>query len=140
MSRVDPHGYGMPHHMCHYETNAVNSHKLDEGAWCGCCGKKAAHAHHEPPRGIGGGKSFLELGGKLLRPGLIALCAQCHDDRHFSDLRIEWVFDDGCADEWFSGWPLERGYFRPHDPILYEMGEWRFMRNGEIVRRVRGVA
>ena len=75
---------GMPHLGARYTGRGVNAYRLDEGAPCAFCGRPAAHAHHEPPKGTGGG--VLHLGTPHgvfdLRPALVALCPECHDARH----------------------------------------------------------
>lgn len=128
--------HGMPHHMAHYTGAGVNQCALDDGAWCACCGKRATEAHHEPPKGLGGGNSYRSLGGERIRPALIALCPECHAKRHSGMLRIEWEFDDQPSlDEWESGWPLAHGFI-PHDTMLYECGRWEFYENGKLKRTV----
>lgn len=129
--------HGMPHLGAHYETADVNSHTLDDGAYCAFCGARAVHAHHEPPKQMGGGNSYRELGGVEIRPALIALCAECHAARHSGRLRIEWVWlDVASMNEWNSGFPLENG-FVPHDLLLFEIGYWQFtsLTTTRIVRR-----
>lgn len=126
--------HGMPHFGCEYKNGKVNSHALLEGAYCAVCGKPAQHAHHEPPRGIGGGNSYRELSGVKLKPALIALCAHCHHDRHSAGLTIEWHWTDKPSEEeWESGWPLKVG-FPPHSELLYDLGRWEFYNNGELIQ------
>lgn len=141
--------YGVPHLGAHYETDNVNSHTLDEGAYCAVCGRPAAHAHHEPPKGIGAGSAYLTIEGNprhedgrcfvrtyRIRPSLIALCAQCHADRHSGLLAINWEFDDDWAQSWLDGALLDMG-IHPHSDELFDYGKWLFWRNGNLIREIR---
>lgn len=134
--------YGMPHLGAHYEGEGVNSHTVDYGASCAVCGKRAAHAHHEPPKGMGAGGAYLTIEGNprhedgrcfirryRVRPSLIALCAECHNDRHSGRLSCEWRFDEGWLQSWLDGELLDMG-INAHSDELYDYGRWVFERDG----------
>ena len=129
--------FGMPHVGCHYANLSVNSHKLDRGARCAVCGQIARHAHHEPQKGMGGTRGFL-LHEFALRPALLALCPQCHHDRHFSDLSFTWLWEDDESEaEWASGKLLRDG-FGPGSEELFSLGYWVVLRNHKPIGRIKG--
>lgn len=121
--------FGKPHFMASYSHG--DAHSLDPGASCAVCGRPAESAHHEPPKGFGGGRRTwamrTPMGTFVLRPALIALCGSgttgCHGKRHSGLLRIDWEWDDGRWEEaWWSGEMLSK--IEPHDPGIYEYGRW----------------
>lgn len=144
--------YGMPHLGAHYETNSVNSHRINSHAFCAVCGKRAAHAHHEPAKGMGAGKSIfridcmsdfdtnsdsISISTFVLMPALIALCPQCHADRHSFTLRFQWVFDnDNLTEQWLTGKLLKDG-IEPHSSLLYQYGHWCIYNGGILIKEVR---
>ena len=123
--------YGMPHIGAHYERDDVNSHRLDDGALCAVCGRRATQAHHCPPKSTG--RSVLmrtEWGQFVLKPALIALCAECHARVHRHEIEPRWIWnDDECLEEWAAGYLLSHGY-PAHSPRLNELGRWFFARMG----------
>lgn len=127
--------FGMPHVGCHYAGNSVNSHKLYRGTRCAVCGETASDAHHEPQKGMGGGKG-LPMHGYVLRPALLALCPQCHHDRHFGRLSFVWFWrDEETEIDWASGKLLRDG-FKPHDPELFRLGYWVALVDGKPIKRI----
>ncbi len=122
--------YGMPHIGARYRGADANTHRLDEGAVCSVCGRPASNAHHEPPKGTCPYFALqTEWGMFMLKPALIALCGSgttgCHGGRHQGLVTFRWEwFEDSSAEAWWSGWLLSHGY-EPHDPRLYELGQWR---------------
>ncbi len=130
--------YGMPHVGCWYTGFSVNSYERAYDARCVVCGKLAQHSHHEPQKGIGGGGKGFRLGGFTLRPALLALCADCHEDRHHAHISFDWKWDDLETEElWASGYLLENG-FEPHDEMLFMLGCWEVFRDGQPIKTIRG--
>lgn len=128
--------YGMPHIGCHYESSSVNSHKLNENALCAVCGAPAVHAHHEPPKGMGAGSAYFKIGEHKLRPSLIALCENCHYDRHSKGLKIRFKLnDDETTNRWLQGELLDKG-ITPHSPEIYEYGYWVIYDDGSISKEI----
>lgn len=146
--------YGMPNIGCHYTRDDVTATAPDD-TWvaCAACGRTATQCHHEPPRSKSGaidpetgrkknGALLLKtaMGQFVLKPSLIALCAECHARRHAGGMSIAWRFDDEeDEDRWVCGDLLAHG-IRPHDPILYLYGRWVFKdeRTGEEWERREG--
>lgn len=127
---------GMPHLGARYTGPGVNDYRLDDGAACAFCGRLAAHAHHEPPKGTGGGVLHLATpeGTFDLRPALIALCPECHESRHAKGgperLGIRWEWDDPIqAMRWWRGGMLAGGT-EPHSPDLFGSGRYALTRMG----------
>lgn len=121
--------YGMPHAGAEYVGDRTDRYRMEDGP-CVICGATAAHVHHEPPRGMGGG-GYLELGGFSLRPALLRLCPTCHGRRHDHRLEIDWEWNDPIFEEmWSTGWMLESGVVEPHDPELYRYGRWAVYLDG----------
>lgn len=122
---------GMPHMGARYLHELGDAHRLEEGMNCVCCRvNPATNAHHEPAKGMGGGKAIM-LHNKLLRPSLHALCGfgnagGCHGLRHSGDLKIRWVWDSQADKRaWWEG-ELFRIGIEPHDPILFDLGGWEY--------------
>lgn len=132
--------YGMPHIGARYTAGDANAYRLEQGAVCAFCGRPATNAHHEPPKGTCPYFALqTEWGLFVLKPALIALCGSgttgCHGARHGGRVKIAWEwFDDVNAEAWWSGWLLAHGYV-PHDPRLYDLGQWRITAGGETVTR-----
>lgn len=127
--------FGMPHIGCEYRGSGVNTLRIEEGARCAICGRRATNAHHEPPKGMGGRNSSFTLrtsrGLFTLKPAGFALCGSgttgCHYDRHRGLWLPEWFWDNSLVKEsWWSGYLLSRG-IKPHSPELYEYGCWKFL-------------
>ena len=123
--------FGMPHVGSRYRNANANSNRLLERAECAACGAPATNSHHEPPKGAGGRNRGFLLGGRILRPALIALCGSgttgCHGLRHSGRLRFRWVWDDEEAEaEWWAG---TLGV-EPHSDALYDFGHWEVSRDG----------
>lgn len=115
--------YGKPHIGAFYANGRMDSHKLEEGARCACCGKPATNAHHWPPRS----KGLFEHHGHILRPSLIALCGSgttgCHGAWHGARFKALWMWDTPkYAQEWLDGYMLDE--IEPHSPELYRYGCW----------------
>ena len=128
--------YGKPHIGCRYEVAefpdtrqgravAVNSHRLDEGALCACCGRPATNAHHWPPKR---NSPTFHLNGHCLRPALFAVCGSgttgCHNGWHAgARYRAIWKWD---ADEYFTAWWFDDlvGETGAHSNELYLYGCW----------------
>lgn len=132
--------FGMPHIGAYYLHDNADSNKLEHGAFCAVCGRPANNSHHEPPKGAGGRyrqfTMYSDWGMFILKPALVALCGSgttgCHGARHNGNFRIEWEwFDDTYAEQWWSGYLLSHGYV-PHDPKLYELGQWRITSGGGV--------
>lgn len=128
--------FGAPHVGAYYSGAGVNTHKLQDGARCAICGRKATNAHHAPAKGTAPYWGMqTDWGLFMLKPALIALCGSgtrgCHGDVHNgrASLRWEWA-DDEAAESWFSGRLLSHGY-EPHDARLLDMGRWTLTANGE---------
>ena len=100
---------GKPSIGAHYEREDYASHKLDEGARCVICGRKATDAHHVVPRSTL--RSFIvetPLGQFVTLSPLFALCRECHDGFHAqSRYRVRWEWKERrYADEWADGHTL----------------------------------
>lgn len=122
---------GMPHQGAYYLNQTGDAHKIENGMHCVSCRvEMASNAHHEPSKGMGGGKR-LTIYGKLLRPSLHALCgfgnsSGCHGLRHSGDLKIRWVWNDqDSMRAWWEGELFELG-IEPHDPRLFDYGGWEY--------------
>lgn len=135
--------FGMPHLGAHYFGDSVNRYRKDEGAVCAVCGKPAENVHHEPPKGAGGKYRQFTMWSKwgrfILKPALIAMCGSgttgCHGDRHGGRVSITWEwFDEADAERWWTGELLSHGYV-PHDPKLYDLGQWRIEAGGRSLTR-----
>lgn len=105
-------------------------HALLDGARCVLCGRRAANAHHCPPKGMGGGTFRLATprGEFALRPPLFAVCGSgnasgCHGLFHAGRAKARWVWDDPAFEAaWLDGSLLEgRG---PNSPGLYAFGRY----------------
>lgn len=127
---------GMPNLGARYTGPGVNDYQLDEWAVCAFCGRPAAHAHHEPPKGTGGGVLHLATpeGTFDLRPALIAMCPECHEARHAKGgderLRIRWEWDNPMlAMRWWKGGMLAE-LAEPHATELYAFGRYVLTRMG----------
>lgn len=122
--------YGMPHMGAHYKSDNVNSHRLDEGALCSVCGRMAQHAHHCPPKSKA--RSILlqsEWGQFVLKPALIAVCAECHARIHRHEIQPKWLWNnEEDARLWADGYLLAHGYCA-HSEKLNELGRWFFERH-----------
>ena len=139
---------GMPHLGARYTGPGVNAYRLDDGALCAFCGRPAAHAHHEPPKGTGGGVLHLATphGVFDLRPALVALCPECHEARHAKGgdgrLSVRWEWDTPLlAMAWWRGDVLAGGT-EPHSPELFGSGRYALYRMGyrvEVRRSGEGV-
>lgn len=117
--------YGLPHIQCHYENESVNSNKLNEGAWCMCCGKPATNAHHYPPKGTA---PVRHRNGYTLKPALFAVCGSgttgCHNDWHGgARFTANWEFYSEEEKElWEDGTYLD--LYGPHSDEMYNHGYW----------------
>lgn len=130
---------GMPHQGAYYLNDTGDAHKIEDGMHCVHCRiEMATNAHHEPAKGMGGGKA-ITLHGKLLRPSLHALCGfgnngGCHGLRHSGDLKIRWVWDsESNKRAWWEGELFAIGV-EPHDPVLFDFGRWEY----ESRKKIRG--
>lgn len=117
--------YGLPHIDCHYRGKSVNSHELDDGAMCVCCGLPATNAHHFPPKGTA---PVRHRNGYLLKPALFAVCGTgttgCHDGWHGgARYTARWLWDSAAYEEAWESGRLLRG-LGPHSPELYNFGCW----------------
>lgn len=127
--------FGMPHMGADYRNATGDAHKLESGLHCVRCRlNPAEQAHHEPPKGMGGAKRTFTLHGYQMRPALLALCAECHHERHQMMYTIRWKwFEPDYERMWWEGELFAEGYV-PHDPRLYDLGEWEF----EPRKKIRG--
>ena len=105
-----------------------DAHVLDPDAKCVVCGRLACNAHHEPPKGMGGGAFRLDTPNGPRIPPLLAVCGGgnacgCHAMLHKGIARVRWEWDS----ELFERHWLE-GRFRPewyrNDPVLFAMGRY----------------
>ena len=100
---------GKPSLGCHYEREDYRSHKLNEGARCVVCGRKATEAHHVVPRGHARGFTVNTPFGKfvVLTP-LFALCRECHDGFHGgARYQVKWAWKaPRYQEEWWAGHTL----------------------------------
>lgn len=125
--------YFAPHMGCSYRGLSVNSHHVKSGARCAACGDLATQAHHEPPRGLGGGKSNYK--GQM--PALIALCTGCHLERHSGLLRFEWnLYEPELAEEIITG----AIGAEPHSRDMFEFGYWNVIRDGKSYKEIMNYA
>ena len=111
-------------------TGKGDAHRLEVGAACCICGRPAANAHHEPPKGMGGGLFRMDTpkGQIALRPPLLAVCGfgntlGCHGQLHAHCVKVRWEWDKEIYERhWLEG------RFRPewyrNDPILFAMGRY----------------
>ncbi len=107
-----------------------DSHILDPDARCLVCGRLAANAHHEPPKGMGGGSFTLETprGFFALRPPLLAVCGLgnatgCHGGLHSGRIRARWEWDSEILErDWLEG--RMRPELYGNDPLLFSMGRY----------------
>lgn len=115
---------------------AGDSHVLDPEARCVVCGRLACNAHHEPPKGMGGGLFRMDTpkGQIALRPPLLAVCGfgntlGCHGQLHAHCVKVRWGWDKEIYERhWLEG------RFRPewyrNDPVLFAMGRYVIDFNG----------
>lgn len=119
---------GKPHIGARYLfSGRIDRYILEYNATCAVCGRPATNVHHQPFRSKGKG---IIIGGKLLRPSLIALCGSgttgCHGKVHNGKLKIRWVWiDESIAERWWDGSLFSR--FPPHSERVYEYGYWDFI-------------
>lgn len=107
-----------------------DAHVLDPDAKCVVCGRLACNAHHEPPKGIGGGAFRLDTpnGPRILRPPLLAVCGSgnacgCHAMLHKGIAKVRWEWDSEFFErEWLEG-RLAEGLYR-NDERLFAMGRY----------------
>lgn len=107
-----------------------DAHRLEAGARCFICGRPAANAHHEPPKGMGGGAFRLDTpnGPRILRPPLLAVCGSgnacgCHAMLHKGIAKVRWEWDSELFErEWLEGRLDEELY--ENDERLFAMGRY----------------
>lgn len=107
-----------------------DAHRLEGGARCCICGRPAANAHHEPPKGMGGGAFRLDTpnGPRILRPPLLAVCGGgnacgCHAMLHKGIAKVRWEWDSELFErEWLEG-RLDEELYR-NDERLFTMGRY----------------
>lgn len=122
--------FGKPHLGAHYERFDRHSQKVEDGAPCVCCGRRAENAHHACPLGSAGQLVLAsEWGSFVLLSALVAVCGSgtegCHDGFHGgARYEIEWVWDSWqAADMWWSGWLLSH-YCAAHSSRLFDLGHY----------------
>ena len=127
---------GKPHIGCHYEREDYRSHKLDEGARCALCGRKATDAHHIVPRSKARGFTVnTPIGKFVVMTPLFALCRSCHNDFHAGaryEVSWEWK-DEQYKEEWWNGHTLAHICW-PHFDFLWQEGRYvlRDKKTGEV--------
>lgn len=119
--------FGKPHIGAFYARKGDrHSQRVEDGASCVCCGRRATNAHHACPLGRAG---QIAVGGKTLFSALVAVCgsgtAGCHNGFHGgSRYEIGWVWHSAeSAREWWSGEMFARG-IEPYSPELYAFGHY----------------
>lgn len=136
--------FGKPSVGAYYAGKGVRTNRLDEDARCAVCGARARNSHHQPPTGMGGGRSSYLLHGHGMRPALIALCGSgttgCHGKVHSGALRIRWEWDEeGMREAWFEGrFPPE--FYDGNNRQLFGFGRWVVTdREGNEIREIREI-
>lgn len=103
-----------------------------KGVKCVCCGDRAVHVHHYPPKSKGYRGTFTlrtPMGWHILKPALFALCEKCHNQFHANTLKADWVWNtEDDREAWWSGKILTRCI--PNSKKLYEYGMWHFYGSG----------
>lgn len=100
---------GKPSLGAHYERMTYSAHKLDDGARCVICGRKATDAHHIVPRStIHAYTVDTPLGKFTALSPLFALCRECHDGFHTqARYHVSWKWrSDQYREEWENGHTL----------------------------------
>ena len=122
--------YAMPNLNASYTADRIEATKWDgDYPECAVCGRTHGphEVHHEPPRSKGSLLLDTPWGNFVVKPALICLCKDCHEDRHAKLLRIDWKWDSEEDEEkYLDGWFYAHGY-QEHDA--------RFFRHGRIVMR-----
>lgn len=114
--------FGAPHFMARYTGSGYGSYKRDPDAVCFVCGRPATETHHAPYRDYFALRT--KWGTFVLKPALVALCRECHEDIEHSRKHLVWVWNsDEIERMWWSGYILSHGY-KPHSEHLYKLGRW----------------
>ena len=117
---------GKPSLGAHYESADCKSHKLDEGARCVICGRKATDAHHVVPRSTLHAYTVeTPLGNFRTLSPLFALCRECHEGFHSqARYHVSWEWkSDQYREEWENGHTLAN-ICPPGSSFLFQEGHF----------------